>query len=130
MNENLMISLSDAIFGDIEDNEYLNELYKNMLYNYALKILRLTERKKRRGVNIAAALRFADLLSKSTHPQKRDNHRIWAQEIVTLLLALYPDDEKISYYAGAVLSNTGNFLAQNLIKSSYTEPTAFEQCFR
>jgi superfamily II DNA/RNA helicase len=129
MNENLMISLSDAIFGDIEDNEYLNELYKNMLYNYALKILRLTERKKRRGVNIAAALRFADLLSKSTHPQKRDNHRIWAQEIVTLLLALYPDDEKISYYAGAVLSNTGNFLAQNLIKSIYTEPTAFEQLF-
>ena len=49
MNENLMISLSDAIFGDIEDNEYLNELYKNMLYNYALKILRLTERKKTRS---------------------------------------------------------------------------------
>ena len=58
---------------------------------------------------------------------KRDNHRIWAQEIVTLLLVLYPDDENI-YYAGAVLSNTGN-LAQNLIKSSYTEPTAFEQLF-
>lgn len=74
-------------------------------------------------------LLFADLLSKSTHPERRDAHRIWAQEIITLLLALYPYNEKVSYYAGAVLASTGNVLGQNLIKSSYTEPTAFEQLF-
>lgn len=129
MDETSMVNLSDAIFGDIESNDFLNELYNNILYNYALKTLCLTDRKKMRGINVTAALRFADLLSKSTHPQRRDNHKIWAQEIITLLLALYPDDEKVSYYAGAVLSNTGNFLGQNLIKSNYTEPTAMEQLF-
>lgn len=46
-----------------------------------------------------------------------------------MLLALYPYNEKVSYYAGAVLASTGNVLGQNLIKSSYTEPTAFEQLF-
>ena len=129
MDEHSMVNLSGAIFGDIENNEYLNELYNNILYNYALKTLCLTGRKKMRGVNVTAALRFADLLSKSTHPEHRDAHRIWAQEIITLLLALYPDDEKVSYYAGAVLASTGNFLGQNLIKSNYTEPTTFEQLF-
>ena len=129
MYETPMVNLSDAIFGDIESNEYLNELYNNILYNYALKTLCLKGRKKMRGVNVTAALRFADLLSKSTHPERRDAHKIWAQEIITLLLALYPDDEKVSYYAGAVLASTGNFLGQNLIKSNYTEPTAFEQLF-
>ena len=96
MDEHSMVNLSDAIFGDIENNEYLSELYNNILYNYALKTLCLTGRKKMRGVNVTAALRFADLLSKSTHPEHRDVHRIWAQEIITLLLALYPDDEKVS----------------------------------
>ncbi len=129
MDEHSMVNLSDAIFGDIENNEYLSELYNNILYNYALKTLCLTGRKKMRGVNVTAALRFADLLSKSTHPEHRDVHRIWAQEIITLLLALYPDDEKVSYYAGAVLASTGNFLGQSLIKSNYTEPTTFEQLF-
>ena len=129
MDKAPMVNLSDAIFGDIENNEYLNELYNNILYNYALKTLCLDKRKKMRGVNVTAALRFADLLSKSTHAERRDAHRIWAQEIITLLLALYPDNEKVSYYAGAVLASTGNVLGQNLIKSSYTEPTAFEQLF-
>lgn len=129
MDKTLMVNLSDAIFGDIENNEYLNELYNNILYNYALKTLCLDKRKKMRSANVTAALRFADLLSKSTHPEHRDAHRIWAQEIITLLMALYPDDEKVSYYAGAVLASTGNVLGQNLIKSSYTEPTAFEQLF-
>lgn len=129
MDEHSMVNLRDAIFGDIENNEYLNELYNNILYNYALKTLCLTGRNKMRGVNVTAALRFADLLSKSTHPEHRDAHRIWAQEIITLLLSLYPDDEKVSYYAGAVLASTGNFLGQNLIKSNYIEPTTFEQLF-
>ncbi len=129
MDKTPMVNLGDAIFSDIENNEYLNELYNNILFNYALKTLCLDGRKKMRGINVAATLRFADLLSKSTHPERRDAHRIWAQEIITLLLALYPDDEKVSYYAGAVLASTGNFLGQNLIKSRYTEPTAFEQLF-
>ena len=28
--------LGDVLFQDIDDNDYLNELYKNILYNYAI----------------------------------------------------------------------------------------------
>lgn len=57
MDKASMVNLSDAIFGDIENNEYLNELYNNILYNYALKTLCLDKLKKMRGVNVTAALR-------------------------------------------------------------------------
>ena len=33
--------LGDVLFQDIDDNDYLNELYKNILYNYAITICKL-----------------------------------------------------------------------------------------
>lgn len=51
-----------------------------------------------RGINVDDALRFADLLSKSTHAKKADSHKIWAHEIITMLLTLYPDDEVVGGY--------------------------------
>ena len=74
--------LGDVLFQDIDDNDYLNELYKNILYNYAITILQITNIKQLRGINVDDALRFADLLSKSTHAEKADSHgsvKIYAQ---------------------------------------------------
>lgn len=31
-------TLGEAIFVDIESNDYLNELHENILYNYAIKL--------------------------------------------------------------------------------------------
>lgn len=129
MNEDRLVRLGDVIYGDIENNDYLNELYKNILYNYAVTTLRITHKKQLRQIQIEDALRFADILSKSTHPQNADKHKIWAQEIITLLTALYPEDELVAYYAGDVLSSTGNFLGKNLIESAYTEPSAMDRLF-
>lgn len=123
------VELGDAIFGDIESNEYLNKLYRDILCNYARKALPCDGSGMMREINITAALRFADLLSKSTHRQNRDKHKIWAQEIVTLLLALYPDNENVRYYAGSVLASTGNYLGREHIKSDYIEPTLLEKSF-
>lgn len=75
------------------------------------------------------ALRFADLLSKSTHLEKADAHKIWAHEIITMLLTLYPDDEVVKYYAGSVLTSTGNFMGRKLVQSQYEEPTAMDELF-
>ena len=109
--------LGDVLFQDIDDNDYLTELYKNILYNYAITILQITNIKQLRGINVDDALRFADLLSKSTHAEKADSHKIWAHEIITMLLTLYPDDEVVRYYAGAVLTSTGNFMGRRLVES-------------
>ena len=35
MSDSQKIRLGDAIFNNIDDNDFLNVLYDNMLYNYA-----------------------------------------------------------------------------------------------
>lgn len=129
MSEPVKKKLGDVIFNDIDDNDYLNELYKNILYNYAVTVLQITNIRQLREINVLDALRFADILSKSTHLDKADEHKIWAQEIITLLLALYPENKLVSYYAGSVLTSTGNFMGQKLIESDYEDPTPMDRAF-
>jgi hypothetical protein len=97
----------DAVFVDLDSNDYLRELYGNILYNYSVKLFGLNRVHK--PVNVEDALSFADILSKSTHPKKSDFHRIWAQEMVALLNAVYPEHPAIGFYLDTVLSSTGNF---------------------
>ena len=75
-------NLGDAIFGDIDNNPFLNELYDNILYNYAISKFNLTDKRQMREIDVVSALRFADLLSKSTYAVNRDKHKMWAQEII------------------------------------------------
>lgn len=75
MSQSEKVRLGDVLFQGIDENDYLNELYKNILYNYAITTLRITNIKQLRGINVDDALRFADLLSKSTHPEKSDATR-------------------------------------------------------
>lgn len=133
MSDTQKTKLGDAIFGSIDDNDFLNVLYDNMLYNYAILKLHLEGFQQARQVDVEAALRFADLLSKSTHPTKSDDHKMWAQAIITLLLELEPENEDVAYYAGSVLSSIGNFrgteIVKTVYKSGYTETTLQEKAF-
>lgn len=129
MSDQNKIRLGDAIFNDIDDNDYLNVLYDNMLYNYAISKLHLEKLRQARDVDVRAALRFADLLSKSTHVTKADDHKMWAQEIVTILLELYPENEDVSYYAGSVLSSVGNFRGMENIDTRYSESSLQEKAY-
>lgn len=115
MNKNL----GNAIFANIEQNSYLQKLYSTIFNNYALKVFN-SRRHQPTDFNLDDALRFADLLSKSAGQDNSDKHRLWAQEIVTLLNFLYPEDEQIKYYMSSVLANTSNFRGLELIKSNYT----------
>ncbi len=124
------INLGDALFADINENPYLNELYGNILYNYSVGLFGMSGARKK-TVNIMDALGFADILSKSTDPQEGDKHRLMSQEIVALLKTMEPDNDIINYYLGSVLLNTGNFLGmakktpnhrpQTILHRLYTE---------
>ena len=133
MRKTSMTKLGDAIFSNIDNNDFLNVLYDNMLYNYAIRKLNIVGYQTERPVDVDSALRFADLLSKSTHPIEEDNHKMWAQAIITLLLELYPKNEDVAYYAGVVLSNIGNFrgveLSKSIYKSKYLEANLQEKAF-
>ncbi len=129
MSNNLFQNLGDAIFGDIDANPFLNELYDNILYNYAITKFNLTDKRQLREIDIVSALRFADLLSKSIHVENRDKHKMWAQEIIILLNSLYPNNEDIKFYAGSVFANTGNYQACKIIDSDFSGATALERIF-
>ena len=129
MSDSQKIRLGDAIFNNIDDNDFLNVLYDNMLYNYAILKLHLEGLREPRNVDVNAALRFADLLSKSTHETKADEHKMWAQEIVTILMELYPDNEDVSYYAGSVLASVGNFRGMENIETQYKESSLQEKAY-
>ena len=58
------------------------------------------------------------MLAKSTLPDKRDEHRLWGQELVILLSIVYPEDLAVKYYLGSVLSTVGNYRG---LKSTYIE---------
>lgn len=121
------IRLRDAIFDDIDDNRYLNQIYEDILYNYANKTLRTGV--KYRDINIHDALRFADLLSKSTSSGKAEQHKMWAQEFVVLLNALYPDNEEIRVVAGSVFSNTDNARGISLLNADFKDPFVLNRIF-
>ena len=100
-------TLGDSIFKDIESNEYLQEIYNSILFNYSLKLLGISQTAPLE-FKLVDALRFADLLSKSTDPQKAELHKVWAQEIVALLNTLYPKNKSIEFVMGVVLTNVCN----------------------
>ncbi len=129
MNSGNSYELGRVVFSDIDENEYLNELYEDILYNYAVKQLSLDHQVSFKEFNLTDALRYADLLSKSTHPEKREQHRMLAQEIVTLLLFSHPDNDIIRTYAGFVFANTGNYPGSRLIASKTDHTDMFDEIF-
>lgn len=112
-------TLGQAIYDDLENNTYLKEIYENILYNYGARVFadQGNDNVIEMPVDIDDALRFADLLSNSTHPTKSDAHKIMAQEMVALLQEMHPEDARISYYLSGVLSNIGNYRGLSLTKN-------------
>ena len=122
-------SLGEALFVDIESNAYLNELHEKILYNYALRLFQLEKKKSSKEFELKDALRFADLLSKSTHPTRSDIHKMWAQELIILLNEIDSDNPLVKLYAGSVFSSTGNHQGLQLINSDYENINTFEKIF-
>lgn len=128
MNPFREVTLGEEIFSEIEANEYLNELYENILHNYSQRLFRLPNICDAE-VDVDHALRFADLLSKSVGTRNSDKHKIWAQEIVALLHYIYPEDARITYYMGSVLSNTSNYRGMSMITPGFKETTLFDRLY-
>lgn len=119
-------TIGAVLFDGIEENPYLNELYDAILYNYGRQLFGLTNLPEKE-ISVPAALRFADILSKSVHTQNEETHKLWAQEIVALLNALRPDDELIQYYLGSVLTSVSNFRGVSLKAADYVSETSLTE---
>lgn len=105
---NMDKTFGEWLFADLHTNKYLNKLYIRLISEYTNKLL---------GYNFALfdkevqdLLTFADILSKSTSTQNMDYHKNIAQNITTIIRKMYPNDYKIEYYYGSVLSNVQNYV--------------------
>ena len=124
-----MKTIGEALYANIEENAYLNELYETILYNYALRLFQLEKNRAPKEFDLLDALRFADILSKSNHPERSDAHKMWAQEIIILLNRLHGENPLVKLYAGSVFSSTGNHRGLELMNSGYKGVTTFERIF-
>jgi len=57
MTKKNVCELGKIVFSDIDENEYSNELYETILYNYAIKQLNLSAEFEFRSIRIADAER-------------------------------------------------------------------------
>ena len=121
-------NFGETFFAELNGDTYLHKVYEGILYNYALKVFGFKRRAKRNIPKIDA-LTFADLLSKSNHSTLADSQKMWAQEIVTMLHYLSPEDPSVSYMTGVVLSNLGNYQGQKLIDSTFSGVDALDRIF-
>lgn len=121
-------TLGESIYKDLESNEYLQEIYCAILFNYSLKLFGIRNIEPIQ-FSLVDALRFADILSKSTDLSKAELHRVWAQEIVALLNTLYPENHSVKYCLGSVLANVCNYRGLSLHINIYKSLNAFEDAF-
>lgn len=119
-------TLGHAIFSGLEKNEYLNEIYDNLLFNDFLRLFHIDD-VKQKEVDLEDALRFADLLSKSVNTKQSEQHHSLAQEIVTLLNELNPGNADVQYVMGSVLSNTSNYLGLQHSVPEYREENVLDR---
>lgn len=106
-------TIGQRIFSEIDSDLYLNKLYSCLLFNYALKLFS-PENVEPKSINFIDALRFADLLSKSSDPKKAEAHHTWAQEIVALVQELQGDNPVVRIYLDSILLSTGNYQGLDL----------------
>lgn len=122
------LTLAESIYDSIDNNEYLNEIYEKLLSLYANKVLGVESLNY--NYDEEDALRFADILVKSTDPMKMDTHRLWGQEIITILRLLNPKNEKIKYYLGTILSTVGNYRGlKSVVGDEFKSADVFDELF-
>lgn len=122
------VTLGEYIYTNIDSNEYLQEIYRCILINYSAKLFDDATIKKT-TFNLDHALRFADVLSKSSDTPNSEKHKTWAQEIVALLNFLYPNNAKVKAFATTILSTIGNYRGLELIKTKYKSSSFLDELY-
>lgn len=102
-------TLIEVLYRNLINDDYLREIHNNLLYNYSNKLFNKSD--KDRDIKITDALRFADLLSKSSLEDIKETQKLWGQELIILLNLLYPNSPEVKYALGNILSTLGNYRA-------------------
>jgi len=99
--------LTEYLLQGILDNGYLKKLYHELLQNYRAKLY--SSPIPYPEINVPDIIQFASLLSLSHGMTDSKKHLKLSQELVSLLLCLYPDREDVRQAIGEILTDLGNF---------------------
>lgn len=119
-------TVAEVIYDDIENNDYLIELYNDLLKAYTRKLFNRTlpdfiDKK------VNDLLAFADLLSKSTGTARSGLHKVWSQQIIVLLEKLYPQNSKVLFFKYSILNSCSNFQGLKTSEFNFNNPSVFDQ---
>ena len=105
-------SLSSYIFKDIEQDDFLQKQFQQLLEDYTKALFHLE------SVNFnehhQRLLRYADMLSLS----EMEFHQNLAQQIVILISALFPSERDVSLFKKSVYQNVSNFVSANMMEDT------------
>ena len=119
-------TVAETIYGKIEKDDYLLELYNDLIKAYTRKLFnRLNTDFNLKKLN--DLLSFADLLSKSTGTKNSGLHKVWSQQIIALLDKLFPKEYKINFFKYSILTSCGNFQGLNTSKFEFTNTSVFDE---
>ena len=120
------LTLGQAIYQEIDGDERLRSIYQKLLKAYGAKLFGL-EYSLLSEEELNLSLVFADLLSKSIDEEKKEKHKLWAQEIILLLSELYPDNSDVNFMTGSVLTSISNYKGLRIQKNNYHSGDILEE---
>lgn len=119
-------SVAETIYEGIDKNDYLIELYDELLKSYTRKLFNRSN-PDFNAKKFNDLLSFADLLSKSTGTKNSGLHKTWSQQIIALLEKLYPKNNKIYILKYSILNSCSNFLGLKTAELDYNTTSVFDQ---
>lgn len=121
-------TFGETLHWDLANDKYLQEIYENLLFNYALGLFDLKNIPAREVV-LEDALRFADLLTKTIDHNNPDADKSWAQEMICLLNVTMPESPALSYITGNVYADASNYKGLQLASPEYASADLFGSAF-
>ena len=103
-------TLAEYLFPDIENDQFLNSQFQELLIDYAKSIV-LGKRTEYTN-EYKSLLRYADVLSLSTD----EKHQNISQQIVILLSHLFPNESEVEFFKRNIYKNVSNFASANILE--------------
>lgn len=117
-------TLEEFIFRNLEKDDYLLELFQELLEAYCNKLFNKNNSKI--GFDLNDILRFADLLSHSEGQEESEFHHNLSQGIMAMIDSLYPRNEKVKFFEKTILKTLNNYVALSKLKQSNSQNRKIE----
>lgn len=103
-------TLAEYLFPDIENDQFLNSQFQELLIDYAKSIV--IGKRTEYTNEYKSLLRYADVLSLSIY----EKHQNISQQIVILLSHLFPNESEVEFFKRNIYKNVSNFASANILE--------------